>query len=220
MVKQRIPETDEGIQDAITVEVFDRFARSMRDRGMNNVKDFLKAGIGGAEILEIGPGPGYVGLELLKSLPGSRLTGCEISPEMIVAARKNAKEYGFEARANYMEANCLHMPIADAAFDAVFSNGSMHEWEDPVQVFKEIHRVLKPGGSFCICDMRRDANAVMKGLAYILAKPKEIRPGFLTSLHASYTMDEMRNLVGMSPLVYAAVKQDVFGLIVSGTKPV
>ncbi|MBN1777070.1 MAG: methyltransferase domain-containing protein [Clostridiales bacterium] len=219
MVKPRIPETDEGIQDAITVEIFDSFARGMRDRGMNNVKTFLKEGIGGANILEIGPGPGYIGLELLGALPDSMLTGCEISPEMVKIARKNAKDYGFDKRARYVEGNCMQMPFDDVSFDAVFSNGSMHEWEDPVLVFNEIHRVLKPGGVFCVCDMRRDVSAVMIGLAYTLCKPKEIRPGFLTSLHAAYTAEEMREMLDCSALQYGAVKKDVFGLTVSGKKP-
>jgi ubiquinone/menaquinone biosynthesis C-methylase UbiE len=220
MLKTRIPETYEGIQDEITVEVFDRFARNMCDRHLNNVKGFLEAGVGHGKMLEIGSGPGYVGLELLKATPGTNLTGCEISPEMIKTAQKNAKEYGFAERAQYVEGNCMRMPLDDVSFDAVFSNGSMHEWEDPIQVFQEIHRVLKPGGVFCISDLRRDVNPLLKGIAYLTAKPKEIRPGFLTSMHAAYTAEEMRTMLGRSALSYGVVQKDVFGLTVSGRKPV
>ena len=220
MLKQRIPETNEGIQDALTVEVFNRFARNMRDRGLHNTDVFLKAGIKGESILEIGPGPGYVGLELLKALPDTRLTGCEISPEMMKQAEKNAAAYGFANRVRYVQGNGMRMPFADGAFDAVFSNGSLHEWEEPARVFAEIHRVLRPGGTFCVCDMRRDIAPLWKWIAYMTAKPKEIRPGFLTSLYAAYTVDEMRALLSRSGLGYAAVTRDFFGLTVSGTKPV
>ena len=219
MTKPRVPETNEGIQDEITVEVFDRFARIMRDKGWNEVKTFIKAGIGHGKLLEIGPGPGYVGLELLKASPDAVLTGCEISPEMIKVAQKNAKEYGYEDRVHYVQGNCMRMPFEDAAFDAVFSNGSMHEWEDPVKVFGEIHRVLRPGGVFAVCDMRRDVNPAIKWLIYSMTKPKEIKPGFLTSLYAAYTADEMRSLLDRSDLRYAAVVKDFFGLTVSGRKP-
>ena len=219
MLKQRIPETDEGIQDALTVEVFDQFARNMRDKGYHNIDGFLNAGIKGDGILEIGPGPGYVGLELLKALPDTRLTGCEISPEMRKLAQKNASAYGFADRVNYVQGNGMQMPFPDGMFDAVFSNGSLHEWEEPVQVFDEIHRVLRPGGAVCICDMRRDIAPLWKWMAYATTKPKAIRPGFLSSLNASYTVEEMQVLLSHSALHYAAVSRDFFGLTVSGTKP-
>jgi ubiquinone/menaquinone biosynthesis C-methylase UbiE len=218
MTKQRVIETNEGIQDGLTVEIYDRFSKIMRDRGWNNVDAFLKAGIDGGNVLEIGPGPGYVGLEWLKATSGSTITGCEISREMIRLAEKNAREYGFEARTNYVEGNCMEMPFAEGSFDAVFSNGSLHEWEEPVRVFNEIARVLKPGGRFFISDMRRDVNPAVKWLIYFMTKPKEIRPGFLTSLNASYTIDEMDSLVAQSTLKNAAVIRDFFGLSVSGVK--
>lgn len=88
MVKARVLETNEGIQNESTVETFDLFARSMRDKGWNGVDGMISSGIKGGDVLEIGPGPGYVGLELAKKLHPSSLTGCEISPAMIRFAKK------------------------------------------------------------------------------------------------------------------------------------
>ena len=173
MVKQRIIETNEGIQDKLTVGIFDDFARIMRDKGWNNVDSFIKAGITKGKALEIGPGPGYVGLEWLKQFPEATLTGCEISHEMIKLAEKNARDYGLAERTRYVEGNCLQMPFADSSFDVVFSNGSLHEWEEPIKVFHEINRVLRPEGLFCITDMRRDVNPLIKWLIYFSTKPKE-----------------------------------------------
>ena len=218
MVKPRVIETNEGIQGELTVEIFDRFARGMRDKGWNNIDSFIKAGITKGNVLEIGPGPGYVGLEWLKHCPESTLTGCEISREMIKMAQKNAMEYGFESKTNYIEGNCMQMPFPGNSFDAVFSNGSLHEWENPVKVFNEIHRVLKPDGLFCITDMRRDVNPLIKWMIYHSTKPKEIRPGFLTSLNAAYTVSEMRELLSRSELKSAEVGGKFFGLCISGRK--
>lgn len=64
-----------------------------------------------------------MGLELLKRCSDAILTGCEISREMIKVAKKNAKEYGFENRASYVEGNGMQMPFSDDSFDAVISNG-------------------------------------------------------------------------------------------------
>jgi len=220
MTRNRIPETNEGIQNELTVEVFDRFAKNMRDKGWNNVNRFIQEGITGGSVLELGPGPGYIGLEWLKQFPEAMLTGCEISREMIKVAENNAKDYGLETRVNYVEGNCMEIPFSDESFDAVFSNGSLHEWEEPVRVFNEIHRVLKPGGIFCISDMRRDANPLLVKLIYHTTKPKEIRPGFITSLNASYTVKEIEELMKQSVWKQAIVQKDFFGLSISGKKVV
>ncbi len=218
MKNKRIIETNEGIQNELTVEVFDQFARGMRDKGWNNVDSFLKAGITGGNVLEIGPGPGYIGLEWLKKAPGATLTGYEISPAMIQIAERNAEDYGFSDRVTYVKGNGMEMPFQNNAFDAVFSNGSLHEWEDPIRVFNEIERVLKQGGLFCITDMRRDVNPLIKWFIYFSTKPQEIRPGFITSLNAAYTSEELESLFSQSALKRTSVQEEFFGLCAAGKK--
>ena len=43
------------------------------------------------------------------------------------------------------------------SFDFIISNGSLHHWKKPVDIFSEIHRVLKPGQKALISDPRKDA---------------------------------------------------------------
>lgn len=216
MVKAREIETNEGIQNEITVEAFDLFARSMRDKGWNGVDGMIASGIKGGDVLEIGPGPGYVGLELAKKLNPSSITGFEISPAMIRIAEKNAAEYGIPVR--YVLGNCMEMPFEDERFDAVISNGSLHEWENPLRVFHEIARVLRPGGRYCITDLRRDVHLLKKVLVYLSTQPKEMRPGLVTSLNAAYTVSEITELLRQSNLHGAAVTADFFGLCIVGDK--
>ncbi len=178
MTKQRIIETNEGIQGEMTVAVFDRFARNMRDRGHYPIEAIIRSGIHAGHALEIGPGPGYVGLEWLRRCPDATLTGLEISPDMIRLAEKNAREYGLTARAEYAPGSCLSIPFPDGHFNAVFSNGSLHEWEDPAQALNEAVRVLKPGGRLFVADMRRDVNPLIKWMIYLTAKPLKSGRGF------------------------------------------
>ncbi len=214
MVKSRVIETNEGIQNEVTVEMFDAFARSMRDKGWNGVDSMIASGIKGGDVLEIGPGPGYVGLELAKKTCPSSLTGCEISPSMIRFAERNAAEYGISAR--YVLGNCMEMPFGDESFDTVISNGSMHEWENPIRTFNEIYRVLRRGGRYCITDLRRDVYPLKKAIVYLSTQPKEMRPGLITSLNAAYTVNEITELLRHSNLSGAKVTADFFGLCITG----
>jgi ubiquinone/menaquinone biosynthesis C-methylase UbiE len=211
-------ETNNGIQGELTVELFDRFAKRMRDKGWNGVESFFNAGIQGGAVLEVGPGPGYVGLEWLKKSKCGTLTGLEISPAMIRIAEKNAREYMLSHQVNYIEGSCMAMPFADHSFDAAFSNGSLHEWEDPVLAFHEIHRVLKPNGIFCISDLRRDVSLLTRSFLYFSVQPKEMRPGMLTSLAAAYTVNELEQLMASTAFQEIQIHSDFCGLTVSGIK--
>lgn len=216
MVKARVIETNEGIQNEITVKTFDLFARNMRDKGWNGVAGMIASGVKGGDVLELGPGPGYVGLELSKKLKPTSLTGCEVSPAMIRFAEKNAAEYGIPAR--YVLGNCMEMPFADESFDTVISNGSLHEWGNPIRAFDEIYRVLRPGGRYCITDLRRDVHPLKKAMVYFSTRPKEMRPGLVTSLNAAYTVSEITELLRHSELRDASVAADFFGLCIAGEK--
>lgn len=218
MTKKRVIETNEGIQNPLDIEVFDEFAKVMRDKGWNNVDSFIKAGINKGDVLEIGPGPGYIGLEWLKRAPDARLTACEISENMIKVAEKNAMDYGFEKRVTYVQGSCLAMPFEAESFDGVITNGSLHEWEDPLKAINEIYRVLKPCGRFCVTDMRRDVNPLIKWMIYFSTKPKEIRPGFISSLNAAYTVAELKQILADSNFTAFTVEQEFFGLCISGEK--
>ena len=216
MIKIRVIETNEGIQNEVTVEAFDEFARSMRDKGWNGVDGMIASGIKGGDILEVGPGPGYVGLELAKKIHPTSLTGCEISPAMLRIAEKNAAEYSIPA--HYVLGNCMEMPFEDESFDTIISNGSLHEWENPIRAFNEIHRVLRNGGRYCITDLRRDVHPLKKAMVYLSTQPKNMRPGLITSLNAAYTISEITELLRHSNLHNATVTSNFFGLCIAGQK--
>jgi ubiquinone/menaquinone biosynthesis C-methylase UbiE len=218
MVKPRIVETEEGIQGEFNVETYDRFMRGMRDRGWIETNLVLKAGITQGLALEVGPGPGYLGLEWLKKTEGTKLKALEISPDMITIAERNAKEYGLQNRATYVKGDAREMPFDDNTFDAAFTNGSLHEWSQPKQVLNEVHRVLKPGGRYLISDLRRDMNPIMKWLMWIFTKPREIRPGLVSSINASYTPREIRAMLDESDLTRPTVRTVAVGLVVTGVK--
>lgn len=91
----------------------------------------------GEHVLDLGCGDGVLGTEL--ALSGARVTGVDVSPAMVVAARAR----GLEAHA--MDAHALWF---EGVFDAVFSNAALHWMNPPDRVLAGVRRALKPGGRF------------------------------------------------------------------------
>ncbi len=218
MTKPRIPETDSGIQGELTVALYDQMQRSLRDKGWIETDDLLKSGITSGHALEVGYGPGYLGLEWLKRTSGTTLTGLDISPDMQALAGRNARAYGLSERVEYKLGLGDQLPFKDAAFDVVFTNGSLHEWENPAGTFNEIWRVLKPGGRYYISDLRRDMNFLMYAFLWLGTNPPEIRPGLKTSVGAAYTPSELSELLQKTSLKNARVSGNLIGASISGMK--
>jgi ubiquinone/menaquinone biosynthesis C-methylase UbiE len=218
MVRPRIVETDEGIQGEFDVRTYNDMMRSLRDKGWMETGHVVKCGITHGLGLEIGPGPGYLGLEWLKKTENTMLIAVEISPEMIKIAERNAAEYGLAGRVKYVKGDAQHIPADDNSFDGVFTNGSLHEWSQPIRVFGEIHRVLKSGAKYFISDMRRDMNPFVRRFMKLMVKPEGIRAGFQSSINASYTIDEIRSILDQSKLMESMVTKTFMGFEITGMK--
>lgn len=219
MTRPRVEETDSGIQGEVTVAFYDKMQRRLRDKGWIETKDIIKSGITNGLALEVGPGPGYLGLEWLKNTQGTTLKGLDISADMIAVAERNAGVYQLSDRVEYIKSSGAKLPFENKFFDAVFTAGSLHEWSQPIETFHEIWRVLKEGGILFIADLRRDMFPLLKWCLWLIAKPKAIRPGLLTSINAAYTSNEVRALLRETDLSSACqITESPIGLKVIGSK--
>jgi len=218
MVRERVIETMEGIQDAFDVDAYDREMRKMRKRGWIETPEILKAGILSGKALEISPGPGYLGIDWLSKTKVTRLVGLDISENMLMRSRANAESEGVGERAEYVHGDACSMPFEDATFDGVFANGGLHEWSDPVAVFNEVARVLKPGGRYCITDLRRDMTILLNWTMRLFARERSMRRGLISSINAAYTPEEARRIVAKSNLTAPEVSGSFIGLSIVGRK--
>ena len=218
MLRPRVVETDQGIQGEFNVTTYDEMQQHLRDRGWIETNELIKFGITQGCALEVGPGPGYLGLEWLKKTQDTTLKGLDISPDMIALAERNAQAYGLADRVQYVHSSGDKMPFGENAFDAVFTNGSLHEWAEPKKTFNEIWRVLRPGGKALISDLRRDMFAIVRWFLWVNIEPKAMRPGFTTSVNAAYTPHELKNLIKGTSFETFHVSSNALGLMLTGSK--
>ncbi|MFD3441717.1 class I SAM-dependent methyltransferase [Streptomyces sp. NPDC058685] len=217
---ERVHETEVGLQGDELALKYDDMQRHIRDRGwlQEKVDSVLEAGIDSGRVLEAGCGPGLLGLEWLTQAAGdSTLVGVDISPAMLDRARGNARAYAVSHRTDYTIGNVLELPFPDASFDHAFSAASLHEWADPVTALREIHRLVRPGGAFCVSDLRRDIDRTtfqfMKANIAV-----DMRPGFRTSVQSAYTVSEAADLLKQAGIHADSVTAVQMGLVIAGRK--
>lgn len=104
----------------------------------------------GADILDVGCGGGKF-LSYLGTLdPSWQLNGTDHSMEMVALARKTNKETVKSGRTMIVKGDVMMIPFGDESMNFVTANETVQFWPDIDVSFKEILRVLKPGGRFLI----------------------------------------------------------------------
>ena len=141
----------------------------------------------GEIVLDLGAGAGFdCFLAAEKVGPRGMVIGVDMTTDMIARAEANCAKTGF-ANVEFMLGEIEKLPVADASVDVVISNCVINLSPDKESVFREISRVLKPGGRVAVSDI-----VLLRELPY------EIRQNIVAwtgCVSGAVTVDQYRSLM-------------------------
>lgn len=169
----------------------------------------------GGRILEVAPGPGYLSIELARR-GQYQVVGLDISASFVQIARAKARQAGVAAE--FHQGDAAHMPFGADTFDFLVCRAAFKNFTQPVEAIREMHRVLKLGGTALIIDLRGDAspqdirtavagmglNAVNRWLTQMAFKR------FL--LKNAYTSAQIHQMVAQTPFADCDIREDSIGM--------
>jgi len=201
-IKQRIPEGG-AIEDSseMTMEQYSETMKKQLGREYIRFADNVINKMHpdeGIRVLEIGPGPGWAGINLLLKRIDLYLDGLEASSDMIRVATNNAKQEGLSDRIQFREGIAEEMKdIPNNHYDLIISRDSLHHWIEPEKVFLQIKRVLKENGKIYIHDHRRDINLFGRLIVNIIGSlvAGKMLKYWKSSIAAAYTKEEIEKVL-------------------------
>lgn len=154
----------------------------------------------GETVLDLGSGAGFdCFLAASKVGPQGKVIGVDMTPEMIQKAKDNAKKNHI-SNVEFRLGEIEKLPIENDFIDVVISNCVINLSADKPQVFREIFRVLKPGGRIAISDI-----TLLKPL------PKNIRESidaYVGCVSGAILMDDYQQMIEDAGFNHVALKPD------------
>ena len=154
------------------------------------------------DVIDVGCGTGTGLFEAARRWPGTRLVGLDASVGMLDVARREQDLLSEPARARitYVEADASAMPVPDSSFDLAMTCFVLQQVPDRPAVLREIHRILRPGGSVAIYGWVRqkvpyapefELEQALKEAGVVRPASKEVVAGHYRSIRSA--VDELRS---------------------------
>lgn len=175
----------------------------------------------GATVLEVAPGPGYHAVEVAR-LGRFHVTGLDISRTFVEIAGEYARQEGVSV--DFRHGDVSRMPFDAESFDLVVCQAAFKNFTEPVTALDEMYRVLRPGGTAVIQDMRKEASRtdIQREVAQMRLSPLNtfMTKSALAALRRrAYARPQFAHLATRSAFGGCTIHADGIGIDVRLTKP-
>ena len=102
--------------------------------------------------LDIGCGGGANVKRLLEKVPYGKVTGIDYSKISVIKSKKTNKVGIKNGRCEILQANVMDLPFGNDVFDLITAFETIYFWPDILEAFKQVYKILKPNGTFMICN--------------------------------------------------------------------
>jgi ubiquinone/menaquinone biosynthesis C-methylase UbiE len=181
-------------------------------------------------VLDLGTGPADIPIRVARARLGWQVTAVDAAPAMLelagkaihAAARLISPKSDLQDRIHLLLADAKKLPLADAAFDIIFSNSILHHVADAATFWREVGRLARPGALIFLRDLARpptvdQARHIVQQHAG--AESAVLQQEYLRSLMAAYTVPEVisqlasANLSGLEVRMITDRHFDVWGCL-------
>ena len=183
---------------------YEKATRLVIEGYYSQVADEIASSFTIGTLLDLGTGPGYLPVEIVKRKPNINIIGIDLSKKLIHMAQANATKAGFSDQLRFEIGNAANLRFDNDVFDMAISTGMLHSLKDPIKVLQEIYRVLKKGGQAWVFDPAKVASDVDRAIwksSLSLGDKFFLRLFKLLGLHkpiATYRRDEVLPMIETS----------------------
>jgi len=163
-------------------------------------------------LLEVPVGTGVLTMPVYQTLPQADITCLDYSPDMMAQAHEKADRLHLK-NVTFRQGDVGALPFGDSTFDVVLSLNGFHAFPDKEAAYREVFRVLRPGGRFCGCFyVEGEHNRTDWFVRHVYERvgfftpPYETVSGLKARLEGMYADVNMGNLKSMAWFVCRKVK--------------
>ncbi|MCY3776431.1 MAG: class I SAM-dependent methyltransferase [Candidatus Aminicenantes bacterium] len=163
----------------------------------------------GPWVVDLGCGSADISIRVAKAYPDCRVHGVDASRAMLDYGRQAIREAGLEDRVQLHSGYLPGVTLPRSNYDTIVSNSLLHHLPDPMILWREIHRLSRPGSGIFVMDLlrpdsRRQARELVRD--YCGDEPEILQRDFYHSLLAAYRPDEIFDQLREADLEHLEVR--------------